>query len=133
LTVAEARALETGERLAIFYLDLDDFKEVNDTLGHQAGDDLLRRVAARLSQVVSDCDCLARVGGDEFVALIQNAQSHEVIAPLRRRLVEAVQSETGVSCGLAIFPDDGHTAEAVVREADAAMFRVKRNRRMLVA
>jgi diguanylate cyclase (GGDEF)-like protein len=138
LVQAEQRALESNRQLAVIYLDLDGFKTVNDTMGHQTGDEVLKTVAMRLSRALGAGDCLARIGGDEFVVLVEGVRSREHAVSLRDRLKTAVESETEiggwtsmfrVSCGLALFPADGHTAEAVVREADAAMYQAKRKGR----
>jgi diguanylate cyclase (GGDEF)-like protein len=142
LLQAEQRVLDTGEQLAIIYLDLDGFKNVNDTMGHQTGDEVLKTVAARLSAVIGAGDCLARIGGDEFVVLLEDVRCREDVAAVTERLKAAVESETEiggwtamfrVSCGMALFPADGHTAEAVVREADAAMYQAKRQGRQTLA
>jgi diguanylate cyclase (GGDEF)-like protein len=142
LRQAEQRALATRGQLAVIYLDLDDFKAVNDTMGHQAGDEVLKTVAARLSTVLSAGDCLARIGGDEFVVLLEGIRSRQDVVSVTDRLKSVVESETliggwsavfRVSCGMALFPADGRTAEAVVREADAAMYQSKRDGRHTLA
>jgi diguanylate cyclase (GGDEF)-like protein len=142
LRQAEQRALATRGQLAVIYLDLDDFKAVNDTMGHQAGDEVLKTVAARLSTVLSAGDCLARIGGDEFIVLLEGIRSRQDVVSVTNRLKSAVESETliggwsavfRVSCGMALFPADGRTAEAVVREADAAMYQSKRDGRHTLA
>lgn len=142
LLQAEQRAVATRGQLAIVYLDLDDFKAVNDTMGHQAGDEVLKTVAGRLSSVLRAGDCLARIGGDEFVVLLEGIRCREDAVSVTDQLKSAVESETviagwsavfRVSCGMALFPADGRTAEAVVREADAAMYQSKREGRHTLA
>lgn len=137
LQQAVARARRTGRRLAVFYLDLDDFKWVNDTLGHHAGDELLRRVAALLGSALRETDTVARLAGDEFAIVLPDVgdarQIDKVLATLRARLqvpteVAGHVLELRASIGVAVFPVHGNDADALVRSADAAMYRVKRAR-----
>jgi diguanylate cyclase (GGDEF)-like protein len=138
---AERRAVENNAQLGIVFLDLDGFKHVNDTLGHDVGDELLRRVSAAMSPLLRHGDCLARVGGDEFVAVVEGVQARSDLSVLAARLKSAVERQkipgrrdetVQVSMGFAIFPMDGETAHDVMREADAAMYRAKRQRRSSV-
>ncbi len=130
-----ARALHHAGRgehlLAALFLDLDDFKRVNDTLGHQAGDELLRLVARRLDTRLRERDTLARLGGDEFVVVLEGlshpAQAARVAEGLVETLLEpfTVAGESvriGVSVGVALPPGDG---EALLKAADVAMYRAK--------
>jgi len=137
LLAAEHRAIMTGSKLGVIYLDLDGFKTINDTLGHDAGDNYLRDVSVVMQGMLSPRDCLARVGGDEFVVLVEDIEDRRDLANLAERLNSAVKSEPVsdllshpmcASCGVAIFPDDGETAHDVMREADQAMYHVKRQR-----
>ncbi len=129
-----ARAVRNLERLAVFYLDLDKFKEVNDTLGHAAGDRLLQEVAVRLRESLRASDAVARLGGDEFVALlpgIESPRDAEIAAEkLLRALREAFRVndyEHGLSAsiGIALCPDDGESPKHLLQRADAAMYSVK--------
>jgi diguanylate cyclase (GGDEF)-like protein len=121
--------------LALFYLDLDAFKPVNDGFGHDVGDGLLRAVAARLREVVRSSDTVARLGGDEFVVLVEDIGDEGQICALAKRLERAfdepfcVGSERfaiGASIGRAVWPSDVDTPDALLGHADAAMYAVKR-------
>jgi diguanylate cyclase (GGDEF)-like protein len=136
---AERSALATGRQFGLIYLDLDGFKSVNDTMGHHVGDDLLRNVSAALTRMLGSADLLARIGGDEFVVLVQCVESRGEVATLAERLRSAVESKPlpgdytawiRISCGVAIFPEDGHSAHDVMRKADAAMYKAKLRSRM---
>ncbi|MDO9712202.1 EAL domain-containing protein [Paracraurococcus lichenis] len=133
LEEALARARRSGS-FAVLCLDLDRFKEVNDTLGHPIGDALLCAVAARLRSELRDTDILARLGGDEF-AIVQSSvnQPHDATA-LARRLVEVVgapfeveghQISVGASVGVAVAPGDGMDPDALLKAADMALYRAK--------
>jgi diguanylate cyclase (GGDEF)-like protein/PAS domain S-box-containing protein len=123
-----------GARAAVHYLDLDGFKAVNDTLGHPAGDALLRQVADRLQQCVRGSDTVARFGGDEF-AIIQTAiRSNEDADELARRIVAALsapfeldgqQVAIGTSIGVAFVPEDGGNPDELLKAADMALYRAK--------
>jgi diguanylate cyclase (GGDEF)-like protein len=129
-----------GRRRALLLLDLDKFKEVNDSLGHHAGDQLLVEVGARLGRKVHDGDLLARLGGDEFAVLLEDAGHEEAAAfamTLRAALAEpftaleerftrgAVTLRSSVSVGIALFPDEGPDLSALLRKADIAMYKAK--------
>ena len=132
---ALARARRHGETFAVLMLDLDRFKNVNDTLGHPAGDELLKEMAARLSGVLRDTDVLARLGGDEF-AIIQDHESnqHEAAIALAHRIMDAVEQPfdllgrrvtVGTSIGIALAPHDGTSSDDLLKKADLALYRVK--------
>jgi diguanylate cyclase (GGDEF)-like protein len=123
-----------GEALAIHILDLDRFKAVNDTLGHGAGDKLLKLVAARLRGIVRDVDTIARMGGDEFAVLQDGISQPADATGLARRIIEVLsepydiegqQAIIGTSVGIATGPGDGNTPEELVRNADMALYRAK--------
>lgn len=140
-TDGQARlAKAPGRRQALLLLDLDKFKEVNDSLGHHAGDQLLVEVGARLRGQLRSGDLLARLGGDEFAILLEDAgvdEASHVAADLRARLAEPFTPVAGpsalgsltlhstVSIGIARFPDDGPDLSALLRKADIAMYKAK--------
>ena len=130
--VAEAR--EDGSRFALLFLDLDRFKAINDTMGHGAGDEVLREVASRLQKCVRGADFIARPGGDEFVILLSGIAGIADIEFLSQRVIHTLSAPirltertvyVGVSVGAAVFPDHGRDAEALTAHADAAMYRAK--------
>jgi diguanylate cyclase (GGDEF)-like protein len=134
---AALRVLErTGERFALVVLDLDRFKEVNDTLGHQTGDDLLREVARRLRAALRDGDVPARLGGDEFAVLLADCDREEAEQLGRALLAELstpvalarIEMDVRASMGIAVAPEHGTTVEDLVQRADAAMYAAKRGR-----
>jgi diguanylate cyclase (GGDEF)-like protein len=131
-------AARHNERLAFFYIDLDRFKVVNDSLGHAAGDELLRQAAARLRTGARDCDTLSRVGGDEFVLVASPLPSSEEAAGIARRLLASLEEPFDIdgyrlrvtaSIGIAIYPDDGGDMSSLQQNADAAMYESKRRDR----
>ncbi|MGE5504539.1 MAG: EAL domain-containing protein [Actinomycetota bacterium] len=131
-TIAQAR--REGRRLAVLFLDLDRFKAVNDTLGHDVGDQLLRIVGGRLLDLVRGTDTVARLGGDEFVILLDNPTDETEVAHIAERVVAAINlpmefagqpAHVGTSIGIAMFPEDGPDAAALVKGADTAMYAAK--------
>jgi diguanylate cyclase len=125
------------QALALLYLDLDGFKPLNDTHGHDAGDELLKIVAARLARAVRADDMVSRLGGDEFACLLPGLPSRDRLGRLASKLFEVVSAplklgkiEISVrpSIGIAVSPSDGHTAEVLLKNADAAMYRAKRRK-----
>jgi diguanylate cyclase (GGDEF)-like protein/PAS domain S-box-containing protein len=134
LTIALAHAKRQQSPLTVMFLDLDRFKYVNDTLGHSLGDELLRAVAARLRSVLREGDTIARMGGDEFTILLGDVTAAEEAAKIAQKLLDTVAEPLRVeghelyvttSIGIAMFPDDGDTAEALLKNADGAMYRAK--------
>jgi diguanylate cyclase (GGDEF)-like protein/PAS domain S-box-containing protein len=130
LNQAIAREQRDGGRFAVVFLDLDGFKPINDTYGHDTGDKLLKCVAARLASAVRDGDTVARFGGDEFVLVI-GACDGDAMADIVMRVATSLQRpfeidgyEIAVSCsiGLSVFPIDGLDAGALLRKADRAMY-----------
>ena len=130
------RATEQHGTLAVFVMDLDRFKYVNDTLGHSVGDHVLTAVAARLRELLRDGDCVARLGGDEFALLIPTADDQRVTELARAILValerpidyEGQPLDVGASIGIALYPAHGSDAQVLVRNADIAMYVAKRTR-----
>ena len=130
---ALARLERTGSHLAVLFLDLDDFKTVNDSLGHGEGDQLLRRVATTLVGCLGVSDTAARLGGDEFAVLIEDVQSQNTITALAQRILDALRPpvrlagksvSSAVSIGIA-FNEPGTTSEQLLRNADIAMYKAK--------
>ena len=129
-------AERSGHVFALAYLDLNGFKQINDNHGHDAGDEVLKAVAARLQGGLRGSDTVARLGGDEFVVLLTPAQASAEAQPVLSRLLDALtqpitlasgaQVAVGSSLGLAHYPVDGRTADALMRHADEAMFANKR-------
>ena len=134
LAVALAHARRNREKLAVMLLDLDQFKEVNDTLGHSVGDQLLRAVGHRLRSLLRESDTIARMGGDEFMLLLPGITPAENGANIAQKVLEAFGEPFAVdgqdlhittSIGIAIYPSDGEDIETLVRNADIALYRAK--------
>jgi diguanylate cyclase (GGDEF)-like protein len=134
-SIAIAAARRYGHRIGILYLDLDGFKEVNDGMGHEAGDSVLKEVALRLKQHTREMDTVARVGGDEFVVLITNLRDTADARVTADKLQAALNQPFELrgkpyplraSMGIAIFPDDGEQPVQLLKHADAAMYDTKR-------
>jgi diguanylate cyclase (GGDEF)-like protein/PAS domain S-box-containing protein len=138
LTDRLAQAIANAQRhrwiLAVIFLDLNNFKLVNDTLGHRAGDQLLRTVAMRLRGCVREGDTIARLGGDEFVLLLNEQPGKESVTQAVQRIVQAIAApltleahEISSTCsvGISLFPDDGADGETLLKHADTAMYRAK--------
>jgi len=133
------RAHRNSGRVAVLFLDLDRFKAVNDTLGHQAGDELLRTVASRLRERLRDIDTLARLGGDEFIVVLDDLPDGSTdAANVARMLIDRLhvpfmlgegekknEVSIGSSVGIAIFPTDGGDADTLIDRADEALYRAK--------
>jgi len=131
---ALAHTRRHDSRLAVLSLDLDRFKQVNDTLGHHAGDALLRAVAGRLRACLRECDTVARLGGDEFAIIQTSIEADQDVATLSERLVESLSAPydigvhqviIGASVGFALAPDDAANAEELLKMADIALYRAK--------
>ncbi len=131
---ALARVRRHGGRMAVLYVDLDKFKPINDTLGHEAGDAVLREVAQRLNTCIRGSDTVSRVGGDEFVVVVEEIGRPGEAAMVARKIVDVLARpipynehacQIGASIGIAVFPDDGSTMDDVCKAADVAMYRVK--------
>ena len=134
-THAAALARRHGTKLAILFLDLNDFKQINDALGHAAGDLVLKAVAAALAGAVRESDTVSRQGGDEFVLLLTDVAVQFDAAVMAEKILLALGAPVAIgrnvvrvqaSIGVSIFPDDGRDAGVLVDRADAAMYRVKR-------
>jgi diguanylate cyclase (GGDEF)-like protein len=134
LIVALAQANRGTQKLAVFFLDLDRFKDINDSLGHSVGDTLLKAVAERVRRCVREGDTVARFGGDEFTLLVPRIDNVEDAAKIAQKIIETLKIPFFIhdrelfvttSIGISIFPGDGHDPETLVRNADAAMYRAK--------
>ncbi|MFN2442430.1 MAG: putative bifunctional diguanylate cyclase/phosphodiesterase [Thermoanaerobaculia bacterium] len=132
--VAISHASRHQGKLAILFLDIDRFKQVNDSLGHTMGDQLLKTAANRIRQTVRDEDTVARLGGDEFAILIHALAHAEHAGKVARKILDVLASPfplgarevfVTASLGIAIFPNDGADAEALVKNSDTAMYRAK--------
>ncbi|MDB5823221.1 MAG: hypothetical protein JWR21_1925 [Herminiimonas sp.] len=134
LSQALARARPSGRRLAVLFIDLDRFKNINDTLGHNAGDHLLQEMARRLRAVMREGELLARLGGDEFVVLLEDVSDAGNIALVARRVLDALVRQYPLdgqiihitaSIGISVCPDDGLDQFSLMKHADVAMYRAK--------
>ena len=135
LRMAVEQAGRTGEHVGVVFIDLDRFKNINDSMGHHVGDALLRSVSKRLLSAVRAGDTVSRLGGDEFVVVLNGVCSVEEIArivdermlPLVREphVVEGVQLHVSCSAGMAVYPQDGRDIDHLMRHADAAMYQAK--------
>jgi diguanylate cyclase (GGDEF)-like protein len=132
---ALAAAQRQRHKVAVLYIDLDNFKNVNDSLGHSAGDQLLLGVAQRLAQRTRRDDTLGRLGGDEFIVLLETLRDGEDAGAIAQELLHLLSrpfdvgpSEVYVqaSIGISLFPDDGSEVEDLLRDADTAMYQAKR-------
>lgn len=135
LTLAMAEAQRSGKKLAVIFLDLDNFKNVNDMMGHVVGDQLLLQAAERIRGEVRDMDTVARMGGDEFTFLIPLLTDRSEAEDIARRvsnvlsapfIVEGTQFNISGSMGIALFPDDGTEDLALMKHADMAMYEAKK-------
>jgi diguanylate cyclase (GGDEF)-like protein len=134
LIVALAQANRLEQKLAVFFLDLDRFKDINDSLGHSAGDSLLKAVAERVRTCVREGDTVARFGGDEYTLLIPRMERVEDAAKIAEKIIETLKIPFVIngqelfvttSIGISVFPHDGVDPETLVRNADTAMYRAK--------
>ena len=138
LTRAIASARRNGNRLAVLFVDLDRFKDINDSLGHAIGDKLLQSVAERLVARVRNSDTVSRPGGDEFVVLLSELEHPEDAAVCAKKMLTALTAphriaqhdvHVTVSIGVSTYPEDGQDAETLVKSADTAMYQAKENGR----
>ncbi|MBP6193229.1 MAG: EAL domain-containing protein [Methyloversatilis sp.] len=134
MSQAMTDARETGTLVAVMMIDMDHFKDINDTLGHHVGDTLLIQVAHRLRRCVHEKDTVARLGGDEFVVLVTEVESPEAAAAVAQKIVTALAEPYQVeeyrlrstpSVGIGMFPDDGSTFDTLLRNVDTAMYQAK--------
>ena len=128
------RRQDDSQAFTVLFLDLDHFKEVNDTLGHRAGDDLLCMVTERLQHRLRTEDMLARLGGDEFIIVLDPLQNMDSAAQVASNMIAELtrpftlgshQAQIGVSIGIATYPVNGQDSQCLLEAADAAMYRAK--------
>jgi diguanylate cyclase (GGDEF)-like protein len=133
-----ALAQRHRKRVALMYLDLDNFKDINDSLGHSVGDQLLQSAARRLEACVRHSDTVSRHGGDEFVVLLSEVEAVQDAARAAEKLIKAMAEphligdhrlNVTLSIGISLYPDDGDDVEAVLTNADTAMYHAKRGGR----
>jgi diguanylate cyclase (GGDEF)-like protein len=136
--IAMAIAERSGKKLAVIFLDLDHFKTVNDSLGHTAGDALLREAAARLRRCVRESDTISRQGGDEFLVAMPEMPDSDAISAAAAKIIEAMdvpfavegqELAVSVSAGIAVYPDDGLDFDTLLKKADTAMYHAKESGR----
>ena len=129
-----ARAEQKGDALAVLFLDLDRFKFVNDTMGHEAGDELLAQIAQRIRRCVRADDCVSRLGGDEFTVLLDDLPSPAIAASVAQNICRAISAPMMLkgqemvltaSIGIGIYPSDGEDGSSLLRHAETAMYRAK--------
>jgi diguanylate cyclase (GGDEF)-like protein len=134
LPQALARAGRTGGSVGVFFIDLDRFKVINDTLGHDAGDNVLRQIAQHLQACVRSSDTLARVGGDEFALIVEQFSDVEELSGIAQKLLVAMSKPLRIaareyqlsgSVGIALYPKDGADSSSLLKHADIAMYRAK--------
>ncbi len=135
LADAIERAKRYQQSFAVLFIDLDEFKNVNDTMGHSAGDELLRIIAGRLTACVRRSDTVARLGGDEFTIILLNLKEPELVARVAEKIIGTISEPCliggrnfflSASIGIASYPQDGTDVELLVRNADTAMYEVKK-------
>ncbi len=129
-----ARAERGGHKVGVLFIDLDNFKNINDTLGHDVGDELLRQVARRLSECVRLEDTIARQGGDEFIVLLDTLETTRAASVVAQKVLNAlrrafalggIEQHVSASVGIALYPDDGRDPQTLLKSADTAMFHGK--------
>ena len=134
LTQAISQAQRHHRQLAVAYIDLDRFKQINDTLGHEAGDELLREIATRLKGCLRDSDAVARLGGDEFVVLLSELEEEKYAATVAQKIVTAIakpftllgqEIRVTASIGISTYPTDGLDEQTLMKNADIAMYQAK--------
>jgi diguanylate cyclase (GGDEF)-like protein len=134
LVQAMARSKRLNQSMGLMLLDLDRFKAVNDTFGHDMGDELLKTVSERLKACVREVDTVARMGGDEFTIILEGVTSEQNILMVATRITESIATpfelkmqhiSIGISIGVTIYPQDDHPVDELLKHADTAMYRAK--------
>lgn len=133
-SLSQARRVKSA--MALLFIDLDGFKNINDTLGHDIGDQLLKEVGKRLQACIRGSDAAARMGGDEFTVILNNLQSNDQVTGIAEKIIAAINQpmeldgnncQVGASVGIALYPDHAENAVALVKSADIAMYHAKAN------
>lgn len=134
LTQSIKHAKRRDSKIAVLFIDLDRFKEINDSFGHSVGDELLYIVSKRFVKIIREEDTIARLGGDEFVVLLKDITTTDDIYKISRKIINSLKKEVKLdkhtlhitaSIGISIYPSDGDSAEVLVRNADSAMYKAK--------
>ncbi|MFA6500170.1 MAG: GGDEF domain-containing protein, partial [Desulfurivibrionaceae bacterium] len=124
------------KKIALLYVDLDKFKQINDAHGHLAGDTVLKEVASRLRALLRDSDTVARMGGDEFVVILHDISSKTAVSNVTKKIIDALakpilfnetQFTVMASVGISIYPDDDKQIDALLQKADKAMYQAKKS------
>nr|WP_275442934.1 EAL domain-containing protein [Pseudoalteromonas sp. OOF1S-7] len=130
------RALRNRHQFAVVFMDLNKFKKINDSLGHDFGDLLLKQIAQRLTDAIRACDTVSRMGGDEFVLLLDAIEDKRHVGSVIKKVldrvcgqyeIKGVEVQATLSAGVALYPDDGDNAEVLMKHADSAMYRAKKS------
>lgn len=125
-------------KFSLLYIDLDRFKNINDTKGHAFGDQILKEAASRIVQIIRNSDTIARIGGDEFVLLLENTSDKNTISKIAQSIIDVIGKaflingeafEISCSIGIAIYPDDGTSTDALLAASDKAMYKAKHHER----
>ena len=123
-----------GKNMAVMFMDIDAFKTINDTMGHDFGDKILKEVSDRLLKSLRKSDILARIGGDEFIILIENVDNFERVKTIANNIlnkfhkafiIDEKEYRLTISIGIAIFPSDGQTSDTLLKNADIALYKSK--------
>jgi diguanylate cyclase (GGDEF)-like protein len=132
MSISQAR--RDNSIIAVMFIDLDGFKQVNDTYGHDAGDEVLRVTATRFHSVLRETDTVARIGGDEFLVILTELHSRDNASLVAEKILHVVsepvyfddsEASVGASIGISLFPGDGNDMETLIKMADAAMYKAK--------
>ncbi len=127
-------ATRHNKKIAILFIDLDNFKKINDSLGHSVGDIILQESAQRLNRCIRETDTVARLGGDEFTVIINDIKDNDIVTDIATKIILALQEKfliqghdlyVTTSIGISIYPDDATTPEELLKNADAAMYKAK--------
>jgi diguanylate cyclase (GGDEF)-like protein len=130
-----AESNRNNKKIALLMVDLDHFKDINDNFGHDAGDELLKQISARMMNMLRKTDIICRMGGDEFVLLISDVSENEMIDEVVQRVLLAIgkqfilrgtELKISASLGVAIYPADGEALEILIKHADIAMYETKK-------
>ena len=136
LEAAISMAKRSNHKVALLFLDLDAFKIINDTYGHDAGDIVLKKTAKRIQSLIRECDIACRVGGDEFIVILNNIENEKAVKNLCERLIEKISTPVtfddtnivvGISIGIAIYPDTAIDMKSMKIKADRAMYNIKQS------